>query len=90
MANDWQAGLVPVYMCYKYRRHNCYSQALHLFFLKRSGAKARAIYVIHNLGYQGQCVSKEKMFSAAPRYHGQDACRFFGIDDKELHAMEKN
>ncbi|CAK9035126.1 unnamed protein product [Durusdinium trenchii] len=56
LANDWQAGLVPVYMCYKYRRHNCYSQA-------------RVIYVIHNLGYQGQ-------------YHGREACRFFGIDDK--------
>ena len=48
--------MVPVYLCYKYRRHNCYSQA-------------RCIYVIHNMGYQGQ-------------YHGYDACRFFGIDDK--------
>jgi len=56
LANDWQAGLVPLYLCYKYRRHNCYSQA-------------RCIYVIHNMGYQGQ-------------YHGCDACRFFGIDDK--------
>ncbi|CAJ1337146.1 unnamed protein product [Effrenium voratum] len=56
LANDWQAGLVPVYMCYKYRRHNCYSQA-------------RVIYVIHNLGYQGQ-------------YYGYDACRFLGLDEK--------
>lgn len=61
LANDWQAGLVPVYMCYKYRRHNCYTQA-------------RAIYVIHNLGYQGQ-------------YHGHDACRFFGIDSKAAHDL---
>jgi len=56
LANDWQAGLVPVYMCYKYRRHNVYTQA-------------RVLYVIHNLGYQGQ-------------YHGYNACRFFGVDDK--------
>jgi len=40
IANDWQSGLVPVYLCYKYRRHNCYMQA-------------RCIYAVHNLGYQG-------------------------------------
>eukprot|EP00928_Gymnodinium_smaydae_P017576 TRINITY_DN1671_c0_g1_i1.p1 TRINITY_DN1671_c0_g1~~TRINITY_DN1671_c0_g1_i1.p1 ORF type:complete len:755 (-),score=120.71 TRINITY_DN1671_c0_g1_i1:268-2532(-) len=40
LANDWQAGLVPVYMCYKYRPHGTYAQA-------------RVIYVVHNLGYQG-------------------------------------
>eukprot|EP00928_Gymnodinium_smaydae_P040897 TRINITY_DN276_c0_g1_i2.p2 TRINITY_DN276_c0_g1~~TRINITY_DN276_c0_g1_i2.p2 ORF type:complete len:762 (+),score=196.42 TRINITY_DN276_c0_g1_i2:47-2287(+) len=41
LANDWQSGLVPVLLCYKYRPHNCYSQS-------------RCIYAIHNLGYQGQ------------------------------------
>mmetsp|Transcript_69737 Transcript_69737/g.145729 ORF Transcript_69737/g.145729 Transcript_69737/m.145729 type:complete len:765 (+) Transcript_69737:113-2407(+) len=54
VANDWQAGLVPVYLSYKYRRHNCYSQA-------------RCLYVIHNMGYQGQ-------------YHSVNACDFFNID----------
>lgn len=54
LANDWQAGLVPLYLCYKYRKNNCYTQA-------------RVIYVIHNMGYQGQ-------------YHSINACQFFGID----------
>jgi len=40
-ANDWQAGLVPVYLQHKYRCHNTYMQA-------------RCIFVIHNLGYQGK------------------------------------
>mmetsp|Transcript_50492 Transcript_50492/g.117232 ORF Transcript_50492/g.117232 Transcript_50492/m.117232 type:complete len:755 (-) Transcript_50492:102-2366(-) len=56
LANDWQAGLVPLYMCYKYRPHGVYPEA-------------RVIYVVHNLGYQGQ-------------YHGYNACHFFGIDAK--------
>lgn len=41
IANDWQAGLVPVYLSHKYRAHKTY---LH----------ARCIFVIHNLGYQGK------------------------------------
>eukprot|EP00931_Biecheleriopsis_adriatica_P037103 TRINITY_DN2129_c0_g3_i1.p1 TRINITY_DN2129_c0_g3~~TRINITY_DN2129_c0_g3_i1.p1 ORF type:complete len:1462 (-),score=350.98 TRINITY_DN2129_c0_g3_i1:235-4620(-) len=40
-ANDWQAGLVPVYMTYKYRRNNTYRNA-------------RSVFVIHNMGYQGK------------------------------------
>lgn len=40
IANDWQSGLVPVYMCYKYRAHGRYTNA-------------RVIYTVHNLGYQG-------------------------------------
>uniref|UniRef100_A0A7S1LTS3 starch synthase n=1 Tax=Alexandrium catenella TaxID=2925 RepID=A0A7S1LTS3_ALECA len=53
LANDWQAGLVPLYMTYKYKPHGVYAQA-------------RVIYVVHNLGYQGQ-------------YHGCNACHFFGV-----------
>lgn len=41
LANDWQAGLIPLYLCYKYRPNKVY-------------AKARVCYVVHNLGYQGQ------------------------------------
>jgi len=41
VANDWQAGLVPVYMLYKYRRNNTYRGA-------------RCIFIIHNMGYQGK------------------------------------
>merc|ERR1719171_776173 len=41
LANDWQAGLVPAYLCYKYRRNRTYQ-------------RSRAMYVIHNLGYQGK------------------------------------
>eukprot|EP00930_Biecheleria_cincta_P097029 TRINITY_DN88776_c0_g1_i1.p1 TRINITY_DN88776_c0_g1~~TRINITY_DN88776_c0_g1_i1.p1 ORF type:complete len:801 (-),score=155.22 TRINITY_DN88776_c0_g1_i1:149-2470(-) len=56
LANDWQAGMVPVYLCSKYRINNCYTSS-------------RCIYVIHNLGYQGQ-------------YHGHDPVRFFGLDSR--------
>jgi len=54
MANDWQAGLVPLYLAYKYRPNGCYHEA-------------RAIYIVHNLGYQGQ-------------YPHVDACKFFCIN----------
>jgi starch synthase len=40
LANDWQAGLVPVYLAHKYRRHGTYNQS-------------RCIFVVHNMGYQG-------------------------------------
>eukprot|EP00929_Paragymnodinium_shiwhaense_P058912 TRINITY_DN294_c0_g1_i1.p1 TRINITY_DN294_c0_g1~~TRINITY_DN294_c0_g1_i1.p1 ORF type:complete len:815 (+),score=134.52 TRINITY_DN294_c0_g1_i1:176-2446(+) len=40
LANDWQAGLVPMYLNYKFRRNGTYSNS-------------RCIYAIHNLGYQG-------------------------------------
>jgi len=55
LANDWQAGLVPLYLCYKYRPNNCY-------------VESRVIYVVHNLGYQGQ-------------YPHIKACHFFGIPE---------
>jgi len=58
IANDWQAGLVPVYLCYKYRQQNRYREA-------------RCMYVIHNLGYQGQ-------------YYGVNACDFFHINHKAM------
>jgi len=61
LANDWQAGLVPLYLCYKYRCNRCYEQA-------------RCIYVVHNLGYQGQ-------------YHGVNSCNFFGVDQKAAHDL---
>eukprot|EP00929_Paragymnodinium_shiwhaense_P107573 TRINITY_DN7374_c0_g1_i2.p1 TRINITY_DN7374_c0_g1~~TRINITY_DN7374_c0_g1_i2.p1 ORF type:complete len:919 (+),score=279.61 TRINITY_DN7374_c0_g1_i2:62-2818(+) len=41
LANDWQAGLVPIYLRHKYRRHGTYKQA-------------RSLYVVHNMGYQGR------------------------------------
>eukprot|EP00928_Gymnodinium_smaydae_P040898 TRINITY_DN276_c0_g2_i1.p1 TRINITY_DN276_c0_g2~~TRINITY_DN276_c0_g2_i1.p1 ORF type:complete len:1466 (+),score=392.54 TRINITY_DN276_c0_g2_i1:181-4398(+) len=41
IANDWQTGLLPVYMHYKYRRNGTYMGA-------------RTMLVIHNLGYQGK------------------------------------
>mmetsp|Transcript_67852 Transcript_67852/g.145246 ORF Transcript_67852/g.145246 Transcript_67852/m.145246 type:complete len:582 (-) Transcript_67852:82-1827(-) len=40
LANDWQAGLVPVYLAHKFRRHGTYMGA-------------RSIFVVHNMGYQG-------------------------------------
>jgi len=40
-ANDWQVGLLPVYLTHKYRKHGTY-------------LNARTIFVIHNLGFQGK------------------------------------
>mmetsp|Transcript_110231 Transcript_110231/g.310959 ORF Transcript_110231/g.310959 Transcript_110231/m.310959 type:complete len:587 (+) Transcript_110231:96-1856(+) len=40
LANDWQAGLLPVFMAHKFRRHGTY-------------VNARSIFVVHNMGYQG-------------------------------------
>jgi len=41
LSNDWQAGLVPVYLVHRYRRTGIYRDA-------------RTIHIIHNLGYQGK------------------------------------
>lgn len=41
ITNDWQTGMLPVYLLYKYRRNRTYQ-------------KARCIMVLHNLGYQGK------------------------------------
>eukprot|EP00930_Biecheleria_cincta_P048037 TRINITY_DN33413_c0_g1_i1.p1 TRINITY_DN33413_c0_g1~~TRINITY_DN33413_c0_g1_i1.p1 ORF type:complete len:617 (-),score=126.73 TRINITY_DN33413_c0_g1_i1:181-1965(-) len=40
IANDWQTGLLPVYMVHRHRACGNYNLA-------------RCLYVIHNLGYQG-------------------------------------
>lgn len=40
LANDWQAGLVPIFLAHKFRRHGTY-------------VNARSIFVVHNMGYQG-------------------------------------
>ncbi|OLP85574.1 Starch synthase 1, chloroplastic/amyloplastic [Symbiodinium microadriaticum] len=40
IANDWQTGLLPVYMVHRHRAYGNYNDA-------------RCMYVIHNLGYQG-------------------------------------
>lgn len=40
IANDWQTGLLPVYMVHRHRACGNYHHA-------------RVLYVIHNLGYQG-------------------------------------
>lgn len=56
LANDWQAGLVPLYLCYKYRRNKCYMQS-------------RCIYAVHNLGYQGMYphINASSFFSVEPQ-----------------------
>lgn len=40
MANDWQAGLVPVMLTHKFRPNGTFRDA-------------RCIFVVHNMGYQG-------------------------------------
>lgn len=41
IANDWQTGMLPVYLYYKYKRNQTYQ-------------KARCMMVLHNMGYQGK------------------------------------
>lgn len=41
ICNDWQTGILPVYLLYKYKLHNVYTNA-------------RSMMVIHNIGYQGK------------------------------------
>lgn len=41
IANDWQTGLLPVYLLYKYKRNRTY-------------LNARSMMVLHNMGYQGK------------------------------------
>lgn len=41
LANDWQAGLVPLYLNHKYRPNGTYT-------------RSRVMYVVHNIAYQGQ------------------------------------
>ncbi|CAL1152147.1 unnamed protein product [Cladocopium goreaui] len=41
IANDWQTGMLPVYLNYKYKRNRTYH-------------KARCMMVLHNMGYQGK------------------------------------
>jgi len=41
IANDWQTGLLPVYLLHKYKRSNVYRNA-------------RCLMVLHNMGYQGK------------------------------------
>jgi len=41
IANDWQTGMLPVYLQHKYKRNKTYS-------------KARCMMVLHNMGYQGR------------------------------------
>jgi len=56
LSNDWQAGLVPLYLSYKYRPNGCFRDA-------------RCIYVVHNLGYQGMYphVNACKFFCITPQ-----------------------
>lgn len=41
ICNDWQTGILPVYLLYKYKLHNTYMNA-------------RSWMVIHNIAYQGK------------------------------------
>jgi len=53
LANDWQAGFVPLILTSHYRRYKVYS-------------KARCVFDIHNMGYQGPFPNPP--FSEAPPF----------------------
>lgn len=66
LANDWQAGFVPLILSSHYRRYQVYS-------------KARCIFDIHNLGYQGPFPNPP--FSEAPPFSFCD----FGLRDNAYY-----
>lgn len=66
LANDWQAGFVPLILTSHYRRYKVYS-------------KARCIFDIHNMGYQGPFPNPP--FSEAPPFSFCD----FGLRDNAYY-----
>jgi starch synthase len=66
LANDWQAGFVPLILTSHYRRYKVYS-------------KARCIFDIHNMGYQGPFPNPP--FSQAPPFSFCD----FGLRDNAYY-----
>jgi len=66
LANDWQAGFVPLILSSHYRRYKVYS-------------KARCIFDIHNMGYQGPFPNPP--FSEAPPFSFCD----FGLRDNAYY-----
>lgn len=66
LANDWQAGFVPLVLTSHYRRYKVYS-------------KARCIFDIHNMGYQGPFPNPP--YSEAPPFSFCD----FGLRDNAYY-----
>ncbi len=65
-ANDWQTGLLPVYLKSLFRGEEIFRDCL-------------MIYTIHNLGYQGRFPSRYMNFASLPHYlFNVDALEFYG------------
>jgi starch synthase len=70
MCNDWQTGILPVYLLYKYKKHNVY-------------VNARSMMVIHNIGYQGKYAQSkfplDSFFHLPPSLAGPD------LEGEDMH-----
>jgi len=65
-ANDWQTGLLPVYLKSLFRGEELLKDCL-------------TVYTIHNLGYQGRFPSRYMNFASLPHYlFNVDALEFYG------------
>jgi len=65
-SNDWQTGLVPVYLKSLYKDESIFHSSL-------------SVYTIHNLGYQGRVASRFLNFAGLPHYlYNVDALEFYG------------
>ncbi len=65
-ANDWQTGLIPVYLKTLYKEDNIFHTSL-------------SVYTIHNLGYQGRVASKYLNYAGLPHFlFNVDALEFYG------------
>src|SRR6056297_2369310 len=65
-SNDWQTGLIPVYLKTLYKEDHLFHSVL-------------SVYTIHNLGYQGRAASKYLNYAGLPHFlFNVDALEFFG------------
>mmetsp|Transcript_28839 Transcript_28839/g.65344 ORF Transcript_28839/g.65344 Transcript_28839/m.65344 type:complete len:655 (-) Transcript_28839:258-2222(-) len=84
LANDWQAGFVPLILTSHYRRYKVYS-------------KARCVFDIHNMGYQGPFPNPP--YSEAPPFSFCDFGlrdnayydKYFWVypEEQRAHALDK-
>jgi len=69
IANDWQTGMLPAYLFYKYKRNGTY-------------LKARCLMVLHNMGYQGKYrMSQHPM----DRFFGLPSDASKDLEGEDLH-----
>ncbi len=64
--NDWQTGMIPLYIRTLYRKHEQFG-------------KTATLFTVHNLGYQGNCAAANMAFTGlGPDYFTPERLEFYG------------